>query len=158
MNVYHLGENKETEFLTENKFPTKYEDYSLHNCRDFIFQKTSSNNMDKLWNYFHRNETYPEFYLGIAYKMAICKCPQTGKEHWYNGKRCLQIENPKKGTTVTVEVKIKNRIYRRDFIFMGWVQTPVHEWRMKKGTTLKLEQRFVDGLLPQDKRYLQIIK
>jgi len=115
-------------------------------------------NMDKLWAYFHKNETYPEFYIGIATKMAICICPLTGKEGWYNGQCLLQINNLKKGSMVTLDIRTKNSTVRKDFIFIGWVQVPVHEWRMKNGSTLQIEQKFIDGLLPQDRRYLKIIK
>jgi hypothetical protein len=39
---------------------------------------------------------------------------------------------------------------------MGWLTTPVHEWKMSRGKVFMLEQKFIDGLLPQDKRYLKI--
>ena len=135
---------------------TKYEDYSMNNCGDFVFRKSRSKNMDKLWAYFYKNETYPEYYLGVAKKVGICKCLITGKEEWFNADRFLYNENPSKGSTVTLKVHVKDKIYTRDFIFIGWVKTPVHEWRMRKGDTLQLEQKFVDGLLPQDKRYLKL--
>lgn len=135
---------------------TKYDDYSIDKYGDFVLRTTTSKNMDKLWAYFYKNDSYPEYYLGIAKKVAICKCLITGKEEWFNSKRCLSVENPIKGSTVTVKVHVKDKIYTRDFIFMGWVKTPVHEWSMRKGTTLQLEQKFVDGLLPQDKRYLKL--
>jgi len=146
MNVYPVGERR----------ATACEDYSIKNCGDFVFRNRGSNNMDILWRHFYAKETRPEFYLGIAKKMAICKCPITGEEQWFNGDRCLSIENPEKGSIVTVTITIKTRIYTRDFIFCGWVQNPVHEWRMTKGTTLHLEQSFIDGLLPEDRRYLKI--
>jgi hypothetical protein len=115
-----------------------------------------SKNMDKLWEYFYKHETYPEYYLGVAKNVAICKCPITGKEEWFNAGRCLSIENPVKGSIVTVQIPIQDKIYARDFIFVGWVKSQVHEWSMRKGGTLQLEQKFVDGLLAQDKRYLKI--
>lgn len=160
MNIYQICYTKEFEILGETEHHTKYEDYSFHIYGDFTFQTRTSNtnNMNKLWAYFHKNETYPEFYIGIAKKMAICICPQTGKEAWYNANCFLQIENPKKGSTITLNIRIKNLLYKRDFIFISWVQSPVHEWRMKNGTTLQIEQKFIDSLLPQDKRYLKIIK
>jgi len=107
--------------------------------------------------HFYAKETRPEFYLGIAKKMAICKCPITGEQQWFNGDRCLSVENPEKGSIVTVTVNIKTRIYSRDFIFCGWAKDPIHEWRMTKGTTLQLEQSFIDGLRPEDRRYLKIV-
>jgi hypothetical protein len=134
----------------------KYEDYSFRRYGDFAFRKSTNKIMDKLWAYFYKNETYPEYYLGIAKRVAICKCPITGEEEWFNGERCLKVENPMKGSIVTVHVQIKTRNYSRDFIFLGWVKVPVHEWRMKKGTTLMLEQKVIDCLLPEDKRYLKI--
>jgi len=134
----------------------KYDDYSIHKYGDFVFRKSRSKNMDKLWAYFYKNETYPEYYLGLAKKIAICKCPITGKEEWFNADRCLCVENPIKDSSVTVKLHVKDKIYTREFIFMGWVKTPVHEWSMRKGSTLQLEQKFIDGLLPADKRYLKI--
>lgn len=148
-NVYPLGERRDTGDMS-------CDEYSVKNCGDFVFQKTESKNMDILWRHFYSKESYPEFYLGITKKMAICKCPITGEEQRFNGDRCLSVENPEKGSTVTVTLNIKTRIYSRDFIFCGWVKNPVHEWRMTKGTTLQLEQNFVDGLLPQDRRYLKM--
>jgi hypothetical protein len=118
----------------------------------------TSKNMNKLWRYFHFTENYPKFYMGLAKKVAICRCLRTGKEEWFNGERCLSSNNPKKGSIINVEFNIKNVTYERDFIFMGWVQVPVHEWKMEKGTTLQLDQSFVDGLLPKDKRYLGMTK
>jgi len=123
---------------------------------DCLFQKGTSKNMDKLCSYFYNNETYPEFYIGIAKRVAICKCPITGEEEWFNGERNLNVENPKTGEKITVEMQIKTRKYYRDFEFQGWVKEPVHEWRMKKGTVLMLHQKFIDELLPQDKRYLKM--
>jgi hypothetical protein len=134
----------------------KYEDHTIHKYGDFVFRKSRSKNMDKLWAYFYENDSYPEYYLGIAKKVAICKCLITGKEEWFNVDRFLYNEIPIKNSTVTVKVHVKDKIYTRDFIFMGWVKTSVHEWRMRKGSTLQLEQKFVDGLLPQDKRYLKL--
>lgn len=153
MNVYCVGEK---DFDIDSSHHTKYEDYALHQYGDFVFQKSTSKNMDQLWAHFHSKQNYPEFYLGVAKKMAICKCPQTGLEEWYNRDRCLTVSKPVVGSTITVNYKVKNSVYCRDFVFMGWTKTQVHEWTMQKGSTLQLEQRFVDGLLPQDRRYLRI--
>lgn len=129
----------------------------FRNRVDFVVRKRTSNNMDKLWRYFHASENYPEYYLGVASKVAVCKCPTTGKIEWHNGDSCILASNgAKKGSVVTVEYQIKDKIHNRDFIFMGWVKEPVHEWRMRSGTLLILEQSFVDGLLPVDKRYLRM--
>lgn len=154
--VYPIGETKEIDISSETDNHEKYYDYAFHHYGNFVFKKTISKNMSKLWKYFNKNENYPEYYLGISKKIAICKCPKTGKEEWFNGERCLSIENPTKGSIVTIEHQTKDIIYTKDFIFVGWVRTPVHEWRMTNGITLLLEQRFVDGLLPEDKRYLKI--
>jgi hypothetical protein len=70
----------------------------------------------------------------------------------------LKVENPIKGSIVTVENKMNDTLYLRDFIFMGWVKVPVHAWKMKKGTTLMLDQKFIDGLVKEDKRYLKIAR
>ena len=131
-------------------------DYA-NNYGNFSFRKRTSKNMDKLWRYFHAHENYPEYYLGVASKVAICNCPTTGKVEWHNGDRCiLPSKGVKKGSVVTVEYQVKDKIHNRDFIFMGWVKEPVHEWRMRSGSTLMLEQSFVDGLLSVDKRYLRM--
>ena len=151
MNVYAVGQDNIL-FPEEPEFHTKYQDY----CDDFAFQKSTSKNMDKLWAYFHKHGNYPEYYLGIANRVAICKCPTTGKEEMFNGDRCLSIEDPKIYSAVTVTVKIKTRVYTRDFIFLGWATTPLHEWIMRKGMNLLIEQKFIDGLLPEDKRYLKM--
>jgi hypothetical protein len=123
---------------------------------DIQFRKSTTKNMDKLLAYFYKIQAYPEYYLGIAKRVAICKCPTTGEEQWFNSERNLKVENPVKGSTITVYVQIKTRNYTRDFIFMGWLTTPVHEWKMSRGKVFMLEQKFIDGLLPQDKRYLKI--
>jgi hypothetical protein len=150
MNVYELGQD------VDNSSYREYDETTVRSYGDFISQITRSKNTDTLWAHFHKNENYPEYYMGSSKRTAICKCPITGIEEWYNGERCLNIENPEKGSTVTVEFKNKDTIYTREFIFIGWVKTPVHEWKMKKGTILMLEQKFVDGLLPADKKYLKI--
>jgi hypothetical protein len=150
MKVYSLGQT------TEIEDEKKYDDYSLHNYGDFVFQKYTSKNMNTLWERFYKNQSYPEYYLGVAKRMAICKCPDTGKEEWFNGERCLSLENLVKGSTVEVKIKIKDKTYTRDLIFMGWEKTPVHEWVMTNGTTLQLNQKFIDGLFPEDRRYLKI--
>lgn len=144
MNVYSLGECEINE------------DYSFHNHGDFVFQKSTSKNMDKLWSYFHSKQSYPDYYLGKAKRVAICKCPITEKEQWFNAERSLSVDDPVIGSTVTVHIKIKNKIYTREFLFLGWAQTPVHEWSMTQGTTLQLEQKFVDGLSAVDRRYLKM--
>ena len=116
------------------------------------FQK----NMDKLCSYFHAIENYPEYYLGMARRIAICKDPTSGKEYWYNADRCLSVENPKKGSRVTVSLQYKNALYKKEFLFQGWVKSPVHEWKMKDGSTLQLDQKFIDGLLSKERRFLRM--
>lgn len=148
-NVYPIGEIAE-------QYRVKYEDYSFRKCGDIVFQKSTSKNMDILWKHFYKHESYPAYYMGKANKTAICKCPISGKEEWFNGERNLSVENPEKGSTVTVILKIKDKTYVRDFVFMGWVVQPVHEWSMTKGTTLQLEQSFIDGLSNIDRRYLKM--
>jgi hypothetical protein len=145
MNVYSIGH-----------IPRDNNDKCVNYYGEFTFRKSKSKNMNKLWSYFYKNKTYPEFYLGTAKKTAICKCLITGKEEWFNGERCLKVNNPIKGSIVKVELRIKNIMYNGDFIFIEWVKTPVHEWMMRSGTILQLDQKFVDGLLPEDKRYLRL--
>jgi hypothetical protein len=156
MNVYEIGPFTDIDIVSETEQHQKYEDYSFHRHGDFSLQRMPSKNMNKLCAYFHSTDNYPEYYLGIAKKMAKCKCPSTGKEHWFNGERCLSIENPRKGSIINVTITIKDKTYTKDVIFMGWVNQPVHEWRMRKGTILQLEQKFIDDLLPEDKRYLKV--
>jgi len=156
MNVYQVGQTKETPSITGERYHTPYENYAVHSYGDFAFVKSTSKNMDKLWRHFHSKQNYPKFYLGIAKKTAICKCPDTGEEEWYNGERNLSVIDPKKGEMVTVTLTVNSGTYSRDFVFMGWVKQPVHEWRMETGSVLQLEQKFVDGLLPQDKKYLRM--
>jgi hypothetical protein len=150
MNAYALGHD---ELYSTAPKP---EDYAMNYCGDFVFQKSTTKNMDKLWERFYKNDSYPAYYLGIATKIAICKCPHTGEEGWFNGKRCLSIENPEKGSPVTVTLKVLDKNYKREFLFMGWVNHPVHEWSMTKGSTLQLSQSFVDGLSLHDRRYLKM--
>ena len=153
INVYSVGDYNRNESLG---YSTKYDEYSVKRCGDLVFQKSSSKNMDKLWTHFYKHESYPEFYLGIAKRVAICKCPHTGEEDWFNGERCLSIESPEIGSTVTVSLNIKTRKYTRDFIFIGWATGKFHEWQMTKGTVLQLEQGFIDRLDADDKRYLKM--
>ena len=141
MNIYRIGAKSQL-------YSSKYE--------DFVFQKSTSKNMDKLCHYFHFTENYPEFYLGLAKQIAICKCPGTGKKERHNIKYCRIIDLPVQGEMITVQVQIKDKIFTKDFIFMGWERTPIHEWRMKTGLILQLEQKFIDGLSRQDKRYLRM--
>jgi len=148
MNIYPSG--------PMSGFYIKYEDYCLQQYGNFVFQRGISKNMDKLWSRFHSQQNYPEFYLGVAKKMAICKCPKTGLEEWYNADRCLSVPQPTIGSTITVNYKMKDVVYCHDLVFMGWVKTPVHEWTMHDGRTFQLEQKFVDELLPQDRRYLRM--
>ena len=153
--VGQLGPD-EIEIPDETPHHTSYEDYCFHRYGEFMFQNSSTKNMEKLWTYFHKSESYPEYYRGISKKVAICKCPDTGEEKWYNSERCLNAYHLVKGSNISVEFQNKDGTYTRDFIFMGWVNGPVHEWKMTKGTTLMLAQNIIDTLSPQDKRYLKI--
>jgi hypothetical protein len=114
----------------DGEYNIKFDKFTLHTSR--------CKNMDKLCSYFNYIENYPEFYLGVAKNIAICKHPDSGKEEWFNGERCLSINNPKKGSIVKIHVTVNNAIYKKDLIFMGWLNARVHEWSMKKGTILQL--------------------
>jgi hypothetical protein len=114
-----------------------------------------SNNMDTLLHYFYSIQDYPEYYLGKAEQMALCRCPQTGEESWNNGKLLLTAE-PRKNMIVKAQLKIKNTIYEKDFIFVKWETEDFYEWKMKSGNILKLRQKFIDGLEPKDKKYLRM--
>lgn len=156
--VFQIGDDYEGRYspLVGEENHRSYDEKGIHCYGDFKFQRSTTKNMEKLWARFHRNESYPEYYLGIAKRMAICKCPNTGEEEWYNGERCLSVDNPEIGSTVTVTLEVKGKFYKRDFVFIGWLKTPVHEWKTTKGTTLQLSQKFIDGLCAQDKRYLKM--
>jgi hypothetical protein len=156
VNVYTVGEKKEQPNLVGERYHTPYENYAMQSYGDIVFQKSTSKNMDKLWRHFHTKQNYPKFYLGMAKKTAICKCPDTGEEEWYNGDRNLSVADPKKGESVTVTLTVNTGTYSKDFVFMGWVKQPVHEWKMESGSVLQLDLRFVDGLLPEDKKYLRM--
>ena len=114
-----------------------------------------SNNMDNLLHYFNSIHDYPEYYLGKAEKIALCRCPQTGKETWNNGK-ILLIAEPRKNMIVKAQLKIKDTIYEKEFIFVKWETENFYEWRMKSGNILQLRQQYIDGLLPKDKKYLRM--
>jgi hypothetical protein len=156
--VFQVGPDYEGRYSSsaheEDHMP--YENYAMHSYGDLSFQRSTTKNMNILWERFNKNESFPEYYLGVAKRMAICKCPETGEEDWYNGERCLSVEKPEKGSTVLVTLKIKDKVYTRNYIFMGWLKTQVHEWQTTKGTTLQLSQNFVDGLCAKDKRYLKM--
>jgi hypothetical protein len=137
-------------------FPFSFSECSYDAYGDVAFQKSNSKNMDKLCAYFLHANNYPEYYLGMVKRVAICKCPETGKEGWFNGEKCLCVENPKTGSIVTVNSRIQNKLDSLGFIFIRWTRFPVHEWRMRDGTILQLSQNFVDKLLPEDRRYLKI--
>jgi len=142
-----------------NVYPVchQMDDYA-HELGDFVFRKSTSKNMDILWSRFYSKQDYPEFYLGAAKRLAICKCPNRGAEELYNAERCLNVREPTIGSTITVQYRTKARSFEREYVFMGWAEGPIHEWIMQSGTTLQLKQRFVDGLLPEDRRYLKIHK
>lgn len=137
-------------------YPECVEDKCVHYCKDITFQNKNTQNIDKLWSRFYKSNSYPEYYLGIAKRVAICKCPNTGEEEWFNGEQLLPIINPEKETIVTIALEVKGKIYKRDFVFIGWVKDTVHEWKMTTGSTLKLNQHFVNGLSAYDKRYLKM--
>lgn len=154
MNVYPVGPIPG--FDIDGKYIETYEEYAFHDY-GFVHKPGATKNMDQLLTYFHANKDYPEYYLGIAKKLAICKCPESGVEEWYNAERCVLTDlNPKRGSSITVNYKRHSKIYSREFIFMGWVKQTVHEWMMKSETVLQLEQRFVDGLRDRDRRYLRM--
>jgi hypothetical protein len=150
MNLYAFGQRLNADYHANQQ---------VNNYSDFALRHSTTKNMDILLESFHKNESYPVYYLGIAKKMAICRCPITGEEEWFNvlsHRVCLSIEKPKKGSTITVTLKDLDKIYSREFLFMGWSNYPVHEWCMTNGNTLQLSQSFVNGLSSQDKRYLKM--
>jgi hypothetical protein len=154
-----VGGIREINYAGGTPWHVPYEPYSLSNYGDFVIRKSRSKvsrNMDKLWMHFHYKQNYPEYYLGIAEKVAICKCPTSGVEKWYNAKRCLSVQTPKPGDIVTATVRQKDITSMTNVIFIGWVKTPIHEWRMDNQSVLQLEQNFIDGLFQHEKRLLKI--
>ena len=109
MNVYELGQD------VDNSSYREYDETTVRSYGDFISKISTSKNTDTLWAHFHKHDNYPEYYMGTSKRTAICKCPNTGIEEWYNGERCLNIVNPEKGSTVTVELKNKDTIYKLIF-------------------------------------------
>jgi hypothetical protein len=79
-----------------------------------------------------------------------------GLEEWYNSARYLSLQNPKKGDTIVVTKIVKGKSYMREYVFVGWVKQPVHEWTMDDNSMLYLEQSYVDGLFQAEKRQLKI--
>jgi hypothetical protein len=144
-------EEENSNYVGENDYIHNSSSYD-----DFKFQRSTTINMNNLFEYFHKSGSQPKYYRGIAKRVAICKCPKTDEEEWFNGERCLSIENPEKGEIITVTLNIKGKIYKRDFVFMGWVKTKVHEWVMTNGTMLQLEEKFIEALCAKDKRYLKM--
>ena len=90
MNVYPIE--------SEWDFDNEDFKYGVRSFKDFAFKKSKSKNMDLLWEHFHTNYNYPRFYLGIAKKVAVCKCPNTGIEERHNSDRCLTVANPTIGS------------------------------------------------------------
>jgi hypothetical protein len=155
-NDYSIGAVKEFDIAGEN---VHYQEHGMTNYGDLVFHKTGfkvSKNMDKLWRHFHYKQKYPKYYLGIAEKVAICECPTMGLEEWYNSARYLSLQNPKKGDTIVVTKIVKGKSYMREYVFVGWVKQPVHEWTMDDNSMLYLEQSYVDGLFQAEKRQLKI--
>jgi hypothetical protein len=113
------------------------------------------NNMDNLLQYFNSTEDFPEYYLGKADKMALCRCPQTGEESWNNINYLLN-KQPRKNTIVKAQINVMDTVYEKDFIFVKWETENFYEWKMKSGNVLQLRQKFIDGLKPRDKKYLRM--
>jgi hypothetical protein len=120
-----------------------------------VINMNNKNNMDTLWRHFQSNQDYPEFFMGKVEKMAFCKCPNTGEESWNNAK-ILLTEDPIKNTIVTARIKIRDTVYEKDFVFVKWETANFYEWRMKSGSILQLHQKYIDGLLDKDKKYLRM--
>jgi hypothetical protein len=132
---------------------------SIYGMGDIVFQTSRtkvSKNMDILWRHFHKTQNYPEYYLGFAEKMAVCKCPVTGAEEWYNPSRCLTIQDPVPGQTVMVTMQKNGQPFGKEWIFLRWRIGRVHEWKTQKQTFLQLEEDFVAGLFHAEKRQLKI--
>jgi hypothetical protein len=150
-----------------------------------IFWKNTSSNMDKLWKYFYNIDDYPETYLGKVKEMARCICPISGKHQLFNTNILLN-KKPRYGSIVTVqsintpseiknamlvtfpsiiytnevgflnEKSCKNKIYKKDFIFVKWDDDNYYEWRMRSGKILILRQNYINNLLPYERKYLRM--
>jgi hypothetical protein len=155
MNVYPLGNSHDYSTLVGDKCHTPHDEKSVHNYGDFVFQKRTSKNMDKLWLMFHEMQDYPELYLGVVEKMALCKCPITEKNEWHS-KNLFADSNPSNGDRIILKRVVKNNLYHRECIFVKWEKEIFYEWKMTSGNILQLRQKYIDGLSPKDKRYLKI--
>lgn len=144
--------NKAAKPLTDS---TSAESNVANNGESSSVNTKLCNNMDNLMHYFNSIQDYPEYYLGKAERMALCRCPQTGKESWNNGKILLTAE-PRKNMLVKAQLKINDTIYEKEFIFVKWETENFYEWRMKSGNILQLRQQYIDGLNPKDKKYLRM--
>ena len=158
MNVYQLGDDKDESTLVGDMFHRKYEDYSVQKYGDFVFQPRTSTNMDKLWQMFYEKQDYPELYMGMVEKMALCKCLLTGKDIWHN--KTVFPEKLTKplssGDHITLKRVVKNKVYYCDCIFVKWEKENFYEWKLQSGNILQLRQKYIDGLSPKDKRYLKM--
>lgn len=132
--------------------------YSMMNKGDFVFQKKTTTNMDKLWRIIYSSQDYPQFYIGSVPKMAACVCPETGKQEWHNPAKIDTAEPFITGTEIIVHATIKNKQYSKKTIFQKWDNTIFHEWKLESGNVLQLRQDFVDGLSSDDKRKLGMTK
>jgi len=117
--------------------------------------KSTSTNMQKLWEKFSSDQDYPELYIGRVENVAVCKCPITGEEQKYNVNDMLN-KNPFNGERVLVQSRFGDVMYHKEFIFMKWDPTVSHEWKMKSGIILRISQWFIDGLFPSEKKYLRM--
>jgi hypothetical protein len=123
---------------------------------DFVYKRSTSKNMDKLWNTFHESQDYPEFYVGKVAKMALCNCPITNKSEWFSFKQLGNIDTPKPGDEVTVYARVNNKDYQKQTVFIKVERATYYEWSMKSGNVLQLRQDFIDSITAEDKRFLRM--
>lgn len=146
-NISNSGETNITESNNDNSVSTHKEFNGL--------RIKLNNNMDILMHHFNSTQDFPEYYFGKVEKVALCRCPQTGQESWNNGNNLITA-NPRKNMLIKVQIKIKDKIYERELIFVKWETENFYEWRLKSGNILQLHQKFIDGLRPKDKKYLRM--
>jgi len=112
--------------------------------------------METLLENFHATQNYPVYYLGKAEQTALCICPYTNTEEWFNVKNLVITHPPKKGMMLLAYKRENNKLYEKVVVFMSWEKKEIHEWMLTNGDVLQLRQDFVDGLNAKDRRYLKI--
>jgi len=131
-----------------------YADYTVHCAGDVVFRKKTSDAMSMLWKRFCEINDFPELYLRIVARIALCKDSKTMLEEHHDALD-IQCDNPdtlRMGQAITV----KNNRFTKDAIFQRWDDQVFHKFRMKSGVYTFLRQDLIDKMTDEDRRYLCI--